>query len=149
MATIIDIAGAVVAELNGPDGPTFGDPLVGLDAERGYRPLFELGDLKDLRVTVVPRAVDLATASRSTVQADVQIDIGIQKKLPATDQDAEADALMQLAEEVADFFRTHPLTGVPDAAWVRSANEPVYSPEHWDEFRQFTSIVTATFRVLR
>jgi hypothetical protein len=28
-------------------------------------------------------------------------------------------------------------------------NEPVYSLEHLDEFRQFTSVITLTFRVWR
>jgi len=148
MAAIVDIAAAVVAELNGSEGPKFGTPPAGLNAERAYRPTFDLADMKDLHVTVVPRGVELQGASRSMVQADVQIDIGVQRKLAAADN-AEIDALMALAEQIGDFFRTHRLAGAPDASWVRTENVPIYSPEHLDQLRQFTSVLTVTFRVLR
>jgi hypothetical protein len=56
---------------------------------------------------------------------------------------------MALVEEIADFFRLRRLTSYPDAIWVRTDNVPVYAPEHLEEFRQFTSVLTLTFRVVR
>jgi len=142
MSTIIDIANAVAAELN---GGAFSRPI---QAVRHYKPSFDLAEMKDLHVSVVPRGMELSGASRSLAQTDVQIDIAVQQKL-ATGDAAEIDALMRLVEEIADFFRTRRLSACPGAAWVRTENVPIYSPEHLEQLRQFTSVVTVTFRVLR
>ena len=139
MARITDIADAVVAALN---GHTFSQVLT---VARAYRPVFELQDMKDLRVTVVPKAVELTTAGRGLAQSDVQIDIGVQKKLADTD-DAEIDALMGLVQEIADFIRATGRFG--DAAWIKTDNAPIYSQEHLGELRQFTSVLTLTLRVM-
>jgi len=148
MSTIIEIADAIVAELNSPGEPGF-SMLV--HAERHYKPTFDLAEMKDLRVTVVPRGVELSGASRSMTQTDVQIDIGVQRKLPAdaASDAAEIDALMRLVEEIADFFRSMRLSACPNVSWVRTENKPIYSPEHIEQLRQFTSVLTLTFRVLR
>ena len=142
MSTIIDIADAMVAELN---AAAFSQAF---QAQRHYRPVFDLAELKDLHVTVVPKGIELQGASRSLTQMDVQLDIGIQQKLVTGDA-AELDALMNLVEEIADFFRTHRLSNMPNVAWVRTENVPIYLPEHVDQLRQFTSVLTLTFRVLR
>jgi len=134
-----DIADAVVAALN---DHTFSQALT---AARAYRPVFELQDMKDLRVTVVPKAVELTIAGRGLAQSDVQIDIGVQKKLTDTD-DAEIDALMDLVQEIADFLRATGRFG--DAAWIKTDNAPIYSQEHLGELRQFTSVLTLTLRVM-
>lgn len=47
MAVIIDIADAVVAQLN---GTTFSQPLI---AERHYQPRFELSEMTELKLSVV------------------------------------------------------------------------------------------------
>jgi len=80
----------------------------------------------------------------------VQIDVAVQKKLHEADPDAigtEIDALMGLVEELAEFLRTKRQFG--DAVWVRTENSPIYSQEHLGELRQFTSVLTATLRVVR
>jgi len=140
MALIADIADAVVAELNA------GSFSVPLTAERLYRPDFELPDMKDLHVSVVPHGLEMSTAGRALSQHDVQIDLAVQKKLDAADN-AEIDALMGLVEELAEFLRTKRQFG--DAVWVRTENSPVYSQEHLGELRQFTSVLTATLRVVK
>ena len=139
MARITDIADAVVAAMN---GHTFSQAFT---AARAYRPVFELQDMKDLRVTVVPKAVELTTAGRGLAQSDVQIDIGVQKKLADTD-DAEIDALMGLVQEIADLIRATGRFG--DAAWIKTDNAPIYSQEHLGDLRQFTSVLTLTLRVM-
>jgi len=142
MSTIADIAEAVVAALN---GHTFSPPFT---AQRAYRAAFDLKDMKDLHVAVVPKGVEMSTAGRGLAQSDVQIDIGVQKKLAAADN-AEIDALMELMEltqEIAEFVRATRQFG--DAAWVRTENLPIYSQEHLAELRQFTSVLTLTLRVM-
>ena len=118
-------------------------------ARRYYVPVFDLKEMKDLHVTVVPRAVEMSTASRAMLQHDVQIDVAVQKKLPqdtAGDQ-AAIDALMGLVQEIADVLRAAGHFG--DAQWVKTDNKPVYSPEHMEQLRQFTSVLTLTLRMLR
>jgi len=139
MSTIADIAEAVVAALN---GHTFSPPFT---AQRAYRAAFDLKDMKDLHVAVVPKGVEMSTAGRGLAQSDVQIDIGVQKKLAAADN-AEIDALMELTQEIAEFVRATRQFG--DAAWVRTENLPIYSQEHLAELRQFTSVLTLTLRVM-
>ena len=142
MAVITDIADAVVAEMN---GHTFSQALT---AVRYYRPVFDLAEMSALHVSVVPRGVTIERADRSRNQYDFAIDVAVQKKFEAGDA-AELDPLMSLVEEIADFFRLRRLTSYPDAIWVRTDNVPVYAPEHLEEFRQFTSVLTLTFRVVR
>jgi len=139
MAVICDIAEAVVAALN---GHTFSQPFT---AQRAFRPVFDLADMKELHVMVVPKGVELSTAGRGLAQTDVQIDIGVQKKL-ATGDNAEIDSLVGLVQEIAEFVRATGRFG--DAAWVKTENTPIYSQEHLGELRQFTSVLTLTLRVM-
>jgi hypothetical protein len=143
MPVITDIADAVTAELNGLDPQS---PLAAVRSAKA--PEFELPDMKTLRVTVVPRGWESQTATRAAAQCDYQIDIGVQKKLAAGDN-PEIDGLLGLVERIADHFRTHRLTAMPNAVWVGCENSPLYSPEHMKELRQFTGVLTLTFRVLR
>ena len=145
MSTIIDIADAVAATLNAPGEPGFSQSFT---AARKALPAFELADLAGLHVTVVPKGVEITGASRSLSQHDYQIDVGVQKKV-GSELEADVAALCGLVEEIAVFLRRRALTGAPGAAWVRSANEPVYSPEHLAEKRLFTSVLTVTYRVMK
>jgi len=142
MATITEIAEAVKDELNGHG---FSQEF---EAVRLYQPLFELPEMKTLHVTVAPHGVEMQVSSRSLVQHDCGVDVAVQKKFD-TAEAVELDPLMALVEEIADFFRLRRLEAAPDAVWVKTENSPVYSQEHMEQFRQFTSVVTLTFRVLR
>lgn len=141
MSVITDIADAVVADLN------TGSFSQAFNAARHYLPEFELDDIKDLRVTVVPKAVAIQAIGRNSNQHDVDIDVAVQKKLTKTDA-TEIDPLLALVEEIADRFRFKRLMS-PDAVWIRTQNEPVYAQEHLDQFRVFTSLLTLTFRIIR
>ena len=143
MPIVVDIADAVVAALN---GHVFSQPFT---ARRCYVPVFDLKDMKDLHVTVVPRGLEMATASRSLLQDDVQIDVAAQKKLPvdASGDQAAIDSMMGLVQEIADFIRSTGRFG--DAVWVKTENKPIYLPEHLEQLRQFTSVLTLTLRGMR
>jgi len=142
MALVIDIADAVVAELA---GGVFSQPIAPV---RRVLPEYELADLKDLRVTVVPAAVEIADASRTLSQHDVRIDIGIQKKL-GKNLDTEVAQLCGLVDEIAEFLKRRPLQAAPYAVWVKTANEPIYAADHLAEQRTFTSVLSITYRVLK
>ena len=141
MAKITDIAEAVKKELND------GEFSQAFTAERHYQPVFELKDMKNLHVTVVPKDVELQLATRNTSQYDCRVDVAIQKKLETTDL-AEIDELMGLVEEIITYLSRRKLSSVPNALWIKTANEPIYAAEHLEQFRQFTSIVTLTYRLI-
>jgi hypothetical protein len=140
-ATILALADAVVAELN---FGSFSQPLV---AVRHYQPVFELSEMTELRVSVVPRGSSSKALDRSRYSFDFKIDVAIQRKVEPTM--GNLDALMELVEEIGDHLRTQSLASFPEARCIEVANEPVYATEHLEEFRQFTSLLMLTYRVWR
>ena len=142
MPLITHVAESVVAELN---AATFSLPVT---ATRSYLPRVELANLKTLQITVVPSSLVVATASRGQSQHDVAIDIAVQQKL-GSEQNADLDPLLALAEEIAAHFRGRRLDSFPDALWVKSEFKPIFAPEHLDQLRTFTSVLTLTFRVIQ
>jgi hypothetical protein len=137
---LLRLADAVVTVLNaGPLSQAF-------IAERLYVPQFELPDLKVLHVTVVPKDEDTKPLTRSTTQRIYRVDVGVQKKFEKGDA-AELDPLVALVSEIAALFRGKRLAAVPEAICTVTKPEPIYSPEHMEQFRQFTSVLTLTFKV--
>lgn len=144
MALVIDIADAVVTELA---SGVFSQEIT---PQRRVLPQHDLADLKNLQVIVVPHGVEITGSSRTLSQHDVQIDVGIQKKLSAgKNTDADVTSLLGLSDEIADFLKRRPLAAAPWAVWVRMANEPIYAQEHLAEKRAFTSVLTLTYRVMK
>ena len=142
VSVITDITQAVTDELN---GGAFSLPLT---AARAYRPAFDLQEMKDLHVTVVPKGIACSRLDRGRGQLDVQVDIAVQKKVSA--ETAEVlDPLMGVVQEIADFLIGRPLGNAPGVIWIKTDNEPVYAQEHLSEMRQFTSLLTVTYRVAR
>ena len=138
MALLIDIADAVAAELNNTElSQEF-------TAKVNLKPEFELKELKNLKVTVVPKSLKFSGAVRQESAKEMQIDIGVQKKTADPDQLA---ALLQLVEEIAGLFDRKRLTGFPKTVCIGIENDPVYDPEHLRQYRQFTSVITLKFRV--
>lgn len=142
MSIVVQIADAVVAELN---AGTFAEPFT---AQRLFSPVFDLQDMQTLHVSVVPRSVTSQPASRSSGFYDYAIDIGVQKKLNSEDP-AEVEDRLSLVEAIGEYLRNRKLTSMPEASWVKTENAPVYVPEHLDQLRQFTSVLTVTYRVMR
>lgn len=141
MAVILDIADAVVAQLN---GHSFSQPFL---AGRLYVPNFKLPDMAGLHVSVVPKGLNSRSLDRGRDTFDYQIDVAVQQKTDMSE--ASLDGLMGLVEEIADHFRTQSLASYPGARCTQVENVPVYSQEHLDEMRQFTSLITLTFKVAR
>ncbi len=142
MALVIDIAEAVKEELT---AKTFSQAFT---AQRYYQPLFNLEEMQDLHVSVVPNSLMVHPFGRNLNQYEVKIDVAVQKKFQ-TDDAIELDPLMTLVEEIADHFRLKRLTVLPVAIWVKTENVPIYAQEHMEQLRQFSSILTFTFRVSR
>ncbi|MBI1371823.1 MAG: hypothetical protein GC159_03560, partial [Phycisphaera sp.] len=78
MSIAIDIADAVAAKINAAPPATFSQAFT---AERLVLPVFELADLAELKVTVVPRSVEITGSTRSVSQYDIAVDVGVQKRV--------------------------------------------------------------------
>ena len=146
-AKIIEIADAVVGELN---AALLSQEFI---AERAYLAWLELRDLADLKVIVVPTTVLPATeaGTRAATRHEYGIIVGVQKKLKEVGdaEKTEIDGLMLLVEEIAKHLERRPLAACSDAKWLTTENAPVFMPEHIDEMRQFTSLLTVTYRAAR
>jgi hypothetical protein len=143
MSTISTLADAVAEHIN---AGTYAQPV---SAVRTYQPAFTLEDLGDLRVSVVPRTPTVSAASRESSTYEHVLDVGVQKKLPAEDDQAAIDELLELTEAIGDHLRHTRLAGFPEAAWAGLAHEPVVSSESLEQHRVFTSVLSVTYRVRR
>ena len=138
MSTISSIANAVVDELNTAEFS------LEFEATTTLLPTFELKELQTLKVTVVPRSQVFNRVGRGSSGREIEIDIGIQKKFSG---DSEAEPLLSLVEEIAAHFDGKRLAQFDRAICSHITNEPVYAPEHIQQYRQFTSVLTLTFKV--
>ena len=148
MSLIETITDDVVTELNRYVHVwRLGDPNPeDFTAVRAYVVSFDLQQLRTLQVTVVPKSAELGTVGRRMVQTDLQIDIGVQRKLTTNDDIAEIDGLLNLVEGINNYLRTK--REFADAIWVKSEIAPLYSLEHLIESRLFTSVITVTLRAV-
>lgn len=143
MSTISTLADAVAEHINA------GTYAQLVSAVRTYQPAFTLEALGELRVSVVPRTTTVSAASRESSTYEHVLDVGVQKKLPAEDDQAAIDELLELTEAIGDRLRHTRLAGFPEAAWAGLAHEPVVSSESIEQHRVFTSVLSVTYRVRR
>ncbi len=141
MHTTVAVAQAVTDALN-DEGNEFSMPFT---AQRMALPLFTLEEMKDLRVTVVPREIARSILDRARDEEEVRVDVAVQKKV-ASAAVAEVDPLLALVQEISDFLNRR---AMGTAMWKGTENKPVYAPEHLHEKQQFTSVLTVTYRMVR
>ena len=137
---VATVAAAVVTALNA------GTFVSAFTAERKYLPAVTLETLADaLKVYVVPRTRVLERASRAVVEKDLRVDVAIMKRFGTTDP-TDIDPLMELSEQIADFFVPGALSGT-DAFFVRAEQDPIIDYEKLATDRVFMGVVSLTFRV--
>jgi hypothetical protein len=129
MSIVSEVAEAVRAEL---DAGQFSIPF---KAVRAFRHDQTLPEGKELRVSVVPKSVSMAPASRGVCAYDIQIFVAVMKKLDRAAPEA-VDPLLALVEELADFFRFRRLEKCPAAMWTGTEIKPMVSTEHLEQVRQ-------------
>jgi hypothetical protein len=142
MTTILQVADSVTEQLNAAE---FDQEFV---AERLYVPNFDLEDMKELRVSVVPRDVEILPHDRSQNRYHCRVDVAIQKKF-SQGSNQEIDVLVDLGEKIADEFRLKRLLSFHAARCIKAEHTVLYSSEHWEQLRQFTSLLTLTFELSR
>jgi len=141
MAAVTDIADAIVAQLED------GSFVVDFTICRAYRPEYSLTQLKTVQVTVVPKTMEWTAATKIRDNRQYTVDIAIQQKL-ANEEAGTVDPLMLLAEQFCTVLFRHRLDAMESALCVEIANEPIYSLEHLEEHAVFTSLLTATYRLM-
>lgn len=139
MTTTAAIAQALVADLN---AHAFS---LSFTAVRAYLPVYDLGEMATLHVTVVPVGRTLQPATRALLQIDHRIEIAIQQQV-AVDVVATVDPVLALVEEIADHLAGHRLAATPEAQWVKTEHLPFVAAEHLNDLRQITSVVAVTYR---
>jgi hypothetical protein len=144
MARIIDLADLLVAAIN--------DSGLGITARRGYLPLLKRESSVDsLSCLVIPKSDAATLDSRSTQLADREIFVGLIQKLDPGGGDtfdtAAIDALMCVMQELKDVISFGVLGDDANSyTWIKTEHTTLFDPEHLEQFRQFTSILTVTYR---
>jgi hypothetical protein len=143
MSIVTQIAKAVVTELN-KNIAYFSIPF---EAEMRVLPSFEPAELQTLRISVVPRTLEMERISRSSSKYSVGIDIGIQRRIEGTPEETVAK-IGHLVDEIMQFLKERTLSNFPAAQWNGITNDPVYVPEHLQQKRTFTSILNVRYLLL-
>ena len=112
-----------------------------IKAERQYVVSLELKDTKETRIIVVPKEISYERASRSQNSVQVAIDVALMRKFQKGDA-AELDPLCETVEQILKLFDGKPLG---NALCVKAQNVPIYAQEHYEKWRQFSSLITLTF----
>tara|TARA_R110002051_G_scaffold14483_2_gene46939 strand:+ start:364 stop:795 length:432 start_codon:yes stop_codon:yes gene_type:complete len=141
-AAVVSIADAIVTKLN---ADTFD---LSFTAVRKYAPLYRLRDMDTLHVTVVPSSETITQLHRTKQVHEYTIDVGVQQRF-SSDANTTIDPLADLVQDIADAFAGASLSGFTSAAWVSSEIEPIFAPDHFTQFRQFTSVIRLMYRVHR
>lgn len=143
MSTLIDIADAMVAELNAAN------LSMAFIAERYYVPDFDLSEMDELHVSVIPKRIDVdyEAGTREEQSHTYDVDVGVQERFEEGNN-VELDPYMDLVEEIEDVFRLHVIDS-PKAVCVGVENSPPFGRRHFLEKRQFTSVLTFTWKVSR
>ena len=141
MSVIVDIADAVVAELN---DHSFSKSFT---ATREYLPTHDLQTLTGLKVVAIPSETSIANESRSNTRDEHRIEIGVVAKLDAVDAET-IDGYVALCEEIADYLKRRTLTDYENARPIGVEIEPVFDALTLDTHRVFLSVVSITYRVL-
>ena len=135
---IADLANKVIASLNAEDFS------LDFTAVLRYVPIFDLSDMDSLQVSVIPRGREDTLLTRGSDQREVQIQVGVQKRV-ASIAASDVNPLVALVEEIADHLTRQHL-GDDEYRWIVTEFTAVYSPEELREKRLYTGVVTATYR---
>ncbi len=104
-------------------------------------PEYDLAQLKNLAVSVVPKSAEIINLTRAVTSLEIEVDIAVQKKV-SKDLDGDVEELLKLVSELVKFVNRKDLE---NAKFKKVANEPIYSSEHLNEKRLFTSLITVTY----
>ncbi|MFI4912437.1 MAG: hypothetical protein ACIAQZ_12290 [Sedimentisphaeraceae bacterium JB056] len=123
-------------------GSNFSQPF---NASAKVLPEYELSALKNLTVTIVPKSVEIINLTRAASNFQIEIDVAVQKKI-TTKIDTDVESLLTLVSEIVDFVNRR---NIGEARFIKVSNDPIYSTEHLNEKRLFTSLITVTYLTMK
>jgi hypothetical protein len=136
----IQISDALVAALN--SGSFSSKQFI---AKRSVLPLFELKDLSDLQVTVIPRNVEISILSRDKNLYEHTIDVAIQKKVDKPIE-VEFDSLVAFVFELAHAIGGYDLRSF-GALYSGIDIKPLYSLDDLAQDGVFTSVLSVKYKM--
>lgn len=148
---IMKLADAVVAELNGNQS-AFSMPFV---AVRKMLVEQKVEELEQVRVFVVPEAIEAERLDRKQMARDARVSIGVVRRLKAVPTDIEIGQIVELTEQIVDRFTntTHRLTIDADAGLAATVMgfdwDPLYWPPYIRQFNQVTCVPVIAWQFYR
>ena len=136
-ADIVTLADALLADIN---ATAFSQSFT---ARRTYLPIAELETQGVLSVTMLPRGDDITLTDRNATQHDMTFDVAVQKKL-ANVSNRDIDPLVYLTQQLLDYFWFNKLPN--NTTLVTESVSILYYSDHLQQLRQFTSVISLTFR---
>ena len=116
--------------------------LADFHAEVIFFPEFELRDIEEMKVIVVPLAEEYKPLSRTQHEEILKVQVGFLKR----GCEDELPELLRTVEGLGLGFLNQKLAG---ATCVGVAFNPIYSSEHLRERGQFTSVIELSFKQFR
>jgi len=107
-----------------------------------FFPEFDLRELEERRVVVVPAGTQYRSLSRNAHEEFPSIQIGVLQRATA----ADLPGLLLFTEKLGLRFLNKRLGG---AICSGVAYDPIYSPEHLRERGQFVSVIELTFKAVK
>ena len=98
------------------------------------------------RVSVVPKSVQPQHMTRAGRADNITIDIGVQAKITGSPE-TDVPKLCRVVRTVLDYMWSRVLTHAAEAQFMDAGIDPVYAPEHLQQLRVFTSVVSVTYKV--
>jgi hypothetical protein len=138
MSTAYSLAQSISTELN------LHQFTMPFEAQCLVLPSFDAADLQMLRVSVVPRMLEIELATRNSCRYTVGIDIGVQRRIENTPEET-VETLGGLVDEISLFLRENSLHKFPSAQWHGVINDPLYVAEHLVQKRCFTSVLSVKY----
>jgi hypothetical protein len=146
MSVLKDIADALA---DGLDAATFTSVQTQPTVERKNWPAYEVEDLINPVIAVTPATAEATRASRDFFQYDYGINVFLGRHTPT---EADADAMIDMAEELLDLIRDH---SWGDIQWPTGVTSPMtveidMNPDDaLTERNVWRAVITATYRVHR
>lgn len=128
MSDVLKVAKKVVEELSD------------YNAILAFYPEFELRELEDMKIVVIPVGSQYKTLSRNTCEEKLYVQIGILKRC----SENEITKLLSFVESIGLKFLNKKFD---DAMCVCITYNPIYSSEHLRERSQFTSVIELVFKI--
>jgi len=155
-AVIVEVANAVVSELNDKTNNTFSQTF---NAKRSWADWSEKLEEEDkLSVDVVPTQrgyTETDATSRASLEHTIQIDIGVRQRFGPTKQTTDKgridrvqiDGMVLLLQEIAEHFMVDRLASYDSARWESTRILGTYNKKMLRELRQYFGFVRLQFEV--